>query len=154
VGLLPFFPVVFQEQAFIARTLWTAGAGGIEPRASCAPVQAFGSPLVLALNWLVNTIQDEDHKALLQRPVEEDTDILSVHFRRVAGIPILIERWSWRFESLRGSSAVFLNQHVAGIDDGDLQKFLTEEAGVNLAGGVTIARREMFTYVNFAFESQ
>jgi len=99
-------------------------------------------------------IQEEDHKALLQRPIEEDTDILSVHFRRVAGMPILIERWSWRFEGLRGSSAVFLNHYVAGMDDGDLQKFLTEKAEVDLDGGVTVSRREMHTFVNFGFQAK
>lgn len=119
--------------------------------ASCAPCTALGQRPETALNWKVNTIQDEDHKALLQRPIEEDTDILSVRYCRVAGIPILIERWSWRFESLSGSSAVFLNQHVAGMDDSDLQRFLIEQAGVDLAGGVTISRRETHTFVNFAF---
>jgi hypothetical protein len=100
---------------------------------------------------MVSIIQDEDQRKLLQRPIEGDTDILSVRFCRVAGVPLLIERWSWRFEGLRGSSAVFLNEHLAGMDDGDLQEFLTERAGVDLAGGVTISRREAHTFVNFAF---
>jgi len=99
----------------------------------------------------VNIIQDEDHRKLLERPIEEDTDVLSVRYCRVAGIPILIERWSWRFEGLQGSSAVFLNDHVAEMDDGDLQKFLTEKAGVDLDGGVTISRRDTHTFVNFGF---
>ena len=99
-------------------------------------------------------IQDEDHKALLQRPIEEDTDVLSVRYCRVEGMPLLIERWSWRFEGLHGSTAVFLNEHAGGMDDADLQRFLTERAGIYLGGSVTIARREMYTYVNFAFESQ
>jgi len=135
--------------------LWVHWRWRIELWVSYAPVQGIrATARPWALNWIVNTIQDEDHKRLLQRPIEEDTDILSVHFRRVAGIPILIERWSWRFESLGGSSAVFLNRHVAGMDDTDLQRFLIERAGIDLGGSVTIARREMYTYVNFAFESQ
>jgi hypothetical protein len=99
----------------------------------------------------VNIIQDEDEKALLQRPIEDDTDILSVRFCRVVGMPFLIERWSWRFEGLRGSSAVFLNEHVFGIDDSELQRFLTAQAGVDLDGGVTVSRREMHTFINFGF---
>jgi hypothetical protein len=131
--------------------LWVHWRWRIELTAWAGPCSAFGSPPVTALNWMVNTIQDEDHKALLQRPIEEDTDVLSVRYCRVAGIPILIERWSWRFESLRGSSAVFLNQHVAGMDDSELQRFLTAQAGVDLAGGVTVSRRDAHTFVNFGF---
>jgi hypothetical protein len=40
------------------------------------------------------------------------------------------------------------------MDDADLQRFLIEQAGIDLGGSVTISRREMHTYVNFAFESQ
>lgn len=65
------------------------------------------------------------------------------------GIPLLIETWKW--EAIHGSSAVFLAEHVAGMNDANLQKFLTEQARVDLSGGVTISRDETHVFVNFGF---
>lgn len=101
-----------------------------------------------AINNQVKII-DQDHKRLLERPVESDTIILVAKFIRTDGIPILLERWTW--DGVEGSSAVFLNQHVAGMTDADLKKFLTERAGLDLRGGVTITRGDAFVFVNFAF---
>jgi hypothetical protein len=98
---------------------------------------------------MVNIIQEEDRQELLQRPIESDTRILSTLYRRIDGIPFLIEVWRW--EAITGSSAVFLNEHSAGMSDANLQKFVSEQAGVNLAGGVTISRRETHTFLNFGF---
>jgi hypothetical protein len=50
----------------------------------------------------------------------------------VEGIPFLLETWKW--EAIRGSSAIFLAEHVAGMTDADLQRFVTEQAGVDLSG--------------------
>jgi hypothetical protein len=98
---------------------------------------------------MVNIIQEEDRQKLSQRPIESDTRILSTRYRRIDGIPFLIEAWSW--EGIRGSTAVFLNELVAGMSDADLQRFLTERAGIDLEGGVTICRREKHTFLNFGF---
>jgi hypothetical protein len=96
-------------------------------------------------------ILDEDHRTLLQHSVEPDVRILSTRYHRVAGILFLIEIWNW--EGIRGHSAVFLNQHVARMDDGELQRFLTN-GGVDLGGSVTIVRKEEYTFVNFGFEDK
>ena len=39
------------------------------------------------------------------------------------------------------------------MNDADLQRFLTEQVGIDLGGGVTI-KREKHTYVSFAFEAK
>jgi hypothetical protein len=95
--------------------------------------------------------QDDDHKALLQRNIDEDTRILATKFVRVAGIPILFERWC--ADGVSGSSAVFLNEHVAGMADASLQEFLTQ-AGIEIGGSATFVRRETHTFLNFAFEAK
>jgi hypothetical protein len=104
-----------------------------------------------AVKWKVNKPTDPDHVCLLERSVEADTQILSTQYHRVNDIPFLIEVWNW--EAIRGSTAVFLNRHVAGMNDADLQRFLTEQVGIDLGGGVTI-KREKHTYVSFAFEAK
>ena len=105
----------------------------------------------MALNWRVR-IEDEDHRRLLQRPIESDTRILSTRHHRINGIPYLIETWTW--EAIQGKTAVFLTEHVAGMSDANLQKFVSEQAGVDLAGGVTISRRDTHTFVNFGFQAK
>lgn len=67
----------------------------------------------------------------------------------MAGIPFLLEEWNW--EGIQGSTAVFLTKDVGGIDDADLQKFLTEQVGLDL-GKTTIVRNEAYTFLNFGFE--
>jgi hypothetical protein len=42
-----------------------------------------------------------------------------------------------------------LTEQVAGMTGAALQKYLTEQAGADLAGGVTISRRETHTFVSF-----
>jgi hypothetical protein len=95
---------------------------------------------------------DPDHQRLLERNIEEDTRILHVDYRRVQDIPLLIERWS--ADGVTGSTAVFLTEQVAGMSDSEVQRFLEDRAGVDLAGGVTITRRETHTFVNFGFEAK
>lgn len=89
---------------------------------------------------------------LKSRNIEEDTRILSERQIFVIGIPILLERWS--ADGVRGSTAVLLPEHVAGMDDSAIQKFLTELAGLDLDGGVTITRRETHAFVNYSFEAK
>lgn len=98
------------------------------------------------------TTNDKNHQRLLARPVEEDTRILSVQFRRCNEIPILLERWNW--EGIHASTAVFLTEHVAAMDDAALESLLSEQAGLDLSGGVTIVRRETHTFVNFGFDAK
>jgi hypothetical protein len=86
----------------------------------------------------------------LERNVEEDTRILHVAYRRVAGIPFLLEEWS--ADGIKGSSAVFLTEHVAQMSDSELQQWLADQR-VNLGGRVTIAREATHTFVNFGFEA-
>jgi hypothetical protein len=99
------------------------------------------------INYRVQII-DHEHQKLLQRPIDEDTRIHSTTFHRVGGIPFLIEIWNW--EAVRGRTAVFLNEHVAGMNDADLERFLTEK-GIDLCGAPTIVRLAMHTFVNFGF---
>jgi hypothetical protein len=70
-------------------------------------------------------IIDEHRQRLLQRDVEEDTRILSAKYVQIAGIPTLLERWS--SDGIHGSTAVFLIEHVAGMDDAALQRLLAEQ---------------------------
>jgi hypothetical protein len=86
---------------------------------------------------------------LEQRP--QDTRTRAAKFFRVDGIPILFESWSG--DGVRGSTAVFLTETVAGMTDATLQKLLTDR-GVDLGGGATIARRQTHTFVNFGFEAK
>ena len=95
---------------------------------------------------------DPDHIRLLARPVEEDTRILAAKFSRVGGIPLLVEKWAW--DGVTGMSAIFLTEHVAGMDDAALKNFLLEYGGADLSGGVTIARGETYTFLNFGFEAK
>jgi hypothetical protein len=99
----------------------------------------------------VTPTDQHDRRRLLDRPLDPDTFIRSFHFFRINGIPFLLERWN--FDGIRASSAVFLSEHVAGMDDAELQAFLIEQAGVDLSGSVTISRRESHTFVNFGFEA-
>jgi hypothetical protein len=41
--------------------------------------------------------------------------------------------------------------HVAGLNDAALQEVLEKHAGIDLGGGVTISRRENYTFLNFGF---
>jgi hypothetical protein len=111
--------------------------------------RAFGPAPHHAAKLEANIIQDEDHRRLLQRSIEPDTRILSTIYHRANGIPFLIEVWKW--EAITGSTAVFLTNSVAGMNDADLQNFLTEKAGMDLHGGVTISRRGTYTFLNFGF---
>ena len=90
-----------------------------------------------------------DHQRLLERPIEPDTRILSTRYHQIKGIPFLIESWKW--EAITGSTAVFLTENATAMDDANLEGFLSQKAGVDLAGGVTISRREMYTFLNFGF---
>ena len=95
---------------------------------------------------------DQDRERLLQRDVEEDTKILSAKYFRADGTPFLLENWS--ADGIRGSTAVFLTQHVSGMDDDALQQFLKEHAGVVELGETTIVRRAEHVFVNFGFEAK
>ena len=92
---------------------------------------------------------DPDHQRLLERTVEEDTRIFAARYFRINDIPIFFEKWT--ADGLRGTTAVFLPEHVAGMNDEALQRFLREVAGIDLRGGVTITRGA-HVFVNFGFE--
>lgn len=92
---------------------------------------------------------DQDHELLLQRPIDEDTRILRATYVRVNEIPMLIESWS--ADGVRGSTAILLVRDVGQLTDEELQRFLTEQGGADLTGGVTISRRPAHIFVNFGF---
>ena len=47
--------------------------------------------------------------------------------------------------------ALFLTEHVSGMDEAALQALLTQQ-GLDLgSAGVTIRRRDEYTFVNFGF---
>jgi hypothetical protein len=99
----------------------------------------------------VNTI-DQDHERLLKRDIEEDTRIVSAQYFQANGIPFLVEKWS--SDGVCGFSAIFLAEHVSGMDDAALTQFLSEQAGLDVAvNGMTFVRREEHTFVNFGFEA-
>lgn len=51
-------------------------------------------------------------------------------------------------------TAVFLAEHVSGMDDAAVQRFVTEQAGLELGdGGKTVARRETHVFLNFGFDA-
>jgi vacuolar-type H+-ATPase subunit E/Vma4 len=98
------------------------------------------------------TIIDQDHQRLLQRSVEEDTRIRSAKYFRADGIAMLLEKWS--ADGVRGSTVVFLTEHVSRMDDAALQEFLKEQ-GLDLgSAGVTIVRRDEHVFVNYGFEAK
>ena len=97
-------------------------------------------------------IIDQDHGRLLERRIEEDTRILSENYLRADEIAMLLEKWS--ADGVRGSTVVFLTEHVTRMDDATLQQFLTGQ-GLDLgSAGVTIVRREYHVFVNFGFEAK
>jgi len=104
---------------------------------------------VRALYWRVAPI-DKDHKRLLERPVESDTKIVYTKYVRVGEIPLLVEKW--RADGVIGMTAVFLSEHATEMDDSALQRFLTEQAGLDIGRSVTIVRREHHSFFNFGFE--
>ena len=60
---------------------------------------------------------------------------------------MLLEQWS--ADGIRGSTALFLTEHVSTMDDAALQDFLTEH-GLDLGNaGVTIVRDDEHVFVNF-----
>ena len=98
------------------------------------------------------TIIDQDHQRLLERSIEEDTRILSAKYLRADGIAMLLERWS--ADGVRGSTVVFLQEHVSIMDDAELQQFLKEQ-GLDLGNaGVTVVRGGDHVFVNFGFEAK
>lgn len=98
------------------------------------------------------TIIDQDHQRLLQRDVEEDTRILSAKYLQIAGIPMLLERWS--ADGVCGSTALFFTEHVSGMDDAALETFLIEH-GLDLGrAGITIVRGDQHVFLNFGFDSK
>ena len=103
----------------------------------------------IAVDWKVKPT-DPDHQRLLEREIEEGTRLLVAEFIRVEGLPILVE--SWTRDGVKGMSAIFLTEHVAGMSDAALENFLPDH-GVDL-GVVTIARRETHTFVNFGFKAK
>ena len=56
-------------------------------------------------------------------------------------------------DGVKGMSAIFLTEHVAGMDDVALQKWLVDHE-MDLGGGVTMARGKTHTFVNFGFEAK
>ena len=96
-------------------------------------------------------IIDDDHQKLLQRSMDEDTRIRSARYFRVDGISILLEEWRW--EAISGSTAVFLTEQVAAMDDAALKEFLRGKAALDMIGGVTVSRQESHVFVNFGFEA-
>jgi hypothetical protein len=97
-----------------------------------------------------STTTDQDRERLLQRPVDEDTRILSAKYFRANGIPFVLEKWS--FDGIYGMTAVFLTEHVSAMDAAALNEFVTSQ-GVESGGGTTIVRRADFTFLNFGFEA-
>jgi hypothetical protein len=93
---------------------------------------------------------DRDHERLLARPVEPETRIRSSRYRRIAGIPLLLEEWT--YDGIRAHSVVFLAEHV-GMDDAALQTFLSQQARIEIGGSVTVVRRDNFVCVDFGFEA-
>ena len=81
--------------------------------------------------------------------MDEDTHILSTQFLQANGIPILVE--AWNSSGIRAKSAVFLADTVSEFDNADLRRLLMEQAGLNLEGTVTIARKGDHVFVNFNF---
>lgn len=91
---------------------------------------------------------EQNHERLLRRNVEDDTRILTTKYLQLTGIPVLLEEWTW--EGVSGSTAIFLTDHVASMDDTALQRFLTEQAGLDL-GATTIVRQKEHVFLNFGF---
>ncbi len=89
-----------------------------------------------------------EQELLLKRSIEEDTRIISTQFIEVQSHPVLLEQWSW--EGITGMSAVFLTQHVAGLDDSQLLQLLESAVNTNI-GSTTIKKEPVYTFVNYGF---
>jgi hypothetical protein len=96
-------------------------------------------------------VTDPDHELLLQREIEDDTRILAAQYFRIENIPLLVEKWS--SDGVTGKSAIFLSEHVSGMNDEALRLFFNSMAQVDLpAEGTTVKRGDRFAFFNFGFE--
>jgi hypothetical protein len=64
---------------------------------------------------------------------------------------MLVKRWSWVLEGIKGTTAVLLTEQVGHMDDAALHRLLETEAGLDLTK-VTMKRGPVYTFVNFNFE--
>lgn len=61
--------------------------------------------------------------------------------------PVLLE--SWIFDGIKGSSAIFLTEHVGSLDDESIKTLLGETFGLELGDNVTVKRDGSHVYVNY-----
>ena len=57
----------------------------------------------------------------------------------------------WIADGIRGSTALFLTEHVSELDDAELQDLLTKHGFDLGSSGVTIVRDDEHVYINFGF---
>lgn len=86
---------------------------------------------------------------LLQRPVEEDTQIILenvVDFKECVG---LMELWRW--ESIRGSSIILLKEDIDHLNKDELIKSLLEQVNVAPTSKTTFKEEGDYFYLNYNF---
>ena len=84
-------------------------------------------------------------------PVEEDTKILMSSPMRWGELDIVYQKWSW--EGITAESIIFLNDDVKEMEDKALEDDMRDGSLVWKDSGITIARGEKFTFINFNFVS-
>ena len=88
---------------------------------------------------------DEDEVAKLFEDVEIEpgTRFNLVFYKEIEGMPVRVEHWTW--EHIDALSLILRNEDADKMSDDELK------ALVDNSTGVTIKRKEYFTFVNFGF---
>jgi len=84
------------------------------------------------------------------RPIEEDTQITSSKIVKFSDRDICLEGWKW--DGIKGESAILLASQFEGLSDEEIAAFLSDH--VAIGGDYTIARTTPeYIFVNFGFKT-
>jgi hypothetical protein len=84
------------------------------------------------------------------RPIDEDTQITSSKLVKFSDRDLCLESWKW--DGIKGKSAILLADQFKHLSDDEIVVFLSEH--IALGGDYTIARTTpAYIYVNYGFKT-
>ena len=81
-------------------------------------------------------------------PVDADTRILSSEERKIGDYDALIQLWSW--DGIMGSSVIFANEDVAGLDEDEIAEIVKASGFVRKEASVEANKSDSgYTFCSF-----
>jgi hypothetical protein len=84
-------------------------------------------------------------------PVEKDTRILFRKEEKIGNYDALHEKWNW--EGIKAESIIFANDDISDLTDEEIEQEVRTSEFIKEGSQITLKRSEVFTYVNFNFET-